>query len=79
MSPIESTDGLSGCSRETLDFLCSFSPDKAYLLSANSLAHSLKGGKERAMGAVMMSSLAAAANKDASSLAIRRSLSQEGA
>lgn len=67
------TDGLTGCARETLDFLCSYNPDKAYLLDADSLYSSLRIGREKAMGLVMTSALTAASNREATSLAISRS------
>jgi hypothetical protein len=66
------TEGLNGSARDTLDFLCSYNPDKAYTLPVDSLNSSLKFGKEKDMGSVMISTLAAAASKDPSPLAIKR-------
>ena len=65
-------DGLTGCARDTLDFLCSYNPDQAYLLNSDSLYSSLRIGKEKAMGLVMTSALTAASNREATSLAISR-------
>eukprot|EP00804_Cyclotella_cryptica_P014024 CCRYP_002501-RB/>CCRYP_002501-RB protein AED:0.04 eAED:0.04 QI:76/1/1/1/0.85/0.75/8/589/1746 len=69
-------DGLNGSARDTLDFLCSYNPDKAYTLPADSMNSSLKFGKEKAIGSVMISTLAAAADKDPSPLAIRRNTAE---
>jgi len=55
-------DGLDGCSRETLDLLCSYNPDAAYTLDSETLYASLKIGRENeGVGSVMVASLAAAA------------------
>jgi hypothetical protein len=55
-------DGLDGCSRETLDLLCSYNPDAAYTLDSETLHASLKIGRENeGIGSVMVASLAAAA------------------
>ena len=55
-------DGLDGCSRETLDLLCSYNPDAAYTLDSETLYASLKIGRENeGIGSVMVASLAAAA------------------
>ena len=55
-------DGLDGCSRETLDFLCSYSPDASYTLDMDTLHTSLKldGRGKHGIGGVMVGSLAAA-------------------
>lgn len=54
-------DGLDGCSRETLDLLCSYNPDAAYTLDSETLYASLKNGRENeGIGSVMVASLAAA-------------------
>ena len=54
-------DGLDGCSRETLDLLCSYNPDAAYTLDSETLYASLKIGREdEGVGSVMVASLAAA-------------------
>jgi hypothetical protein len=54
-------DGLDGCSRETLDLLCSYNPDAAYTLDSETLHASLKNGRENeGIGSVMIASLAAA-------------------
>ncbi|KAL7552470.1 hypothetical protein ACHAWF_015723 [Thalassiosira exigua] len=56
-------DGLDGCSRETLDFLCSYQPDAAYTLDVEELYNSLKvvGRGKGGIGDVLVASLAAAA------------------
>eukprot|EP00578_Thalassiosira_sp_NH16_P021029 CAMPEP_0181090480 /NCGR_PEP_ID=MMETSP1071-20121207/7881_1 /TAXON_ID=35127 /ORGANISM="Thalassiosira sp., Strain NH16" /LENGTH=814 /DNA_ID=CAMNT_0023172543 /DNA_START=279 /DNA_END=2724 /DNA_ORIENTATION=+ len=56
-------DGLGGCSRETLEFLCSYSPDAAYTLDMETIYSSLKNndqGKDVIGGVIMVQSLAAA-------------------
>lgn len=53
-------EGLDGCSRTTLDFLVSFSPDAALLLDCNLLFYGLQHGQwvHRSMSEVMVSTLA---------------------
>jgi hypothetical protein len=55
-------EGLDGCSRETLEFLVSYSPDAALLLDASALYEGLRRGRWRqlSIGSVMRSSLAVA-------------------
>ena len=57
-------EGLDGCSRVTLDALMNYDPDAAYSLSMDALHTSLKnvGRGNVGIGAVMVSSLAAASN-----------------
>ena len=72
-------DGLDGCSRETLDLLCSYNPDAAYTLDSETLHASLKIGRENeGIGSVMVASLAAAAkgsDMTSTSVKFRRKLS----
>ncbi|KAL7491615.1 hypothetical protein ACHAWT_000904 [Skeletonema menzelii] len=72
-------DGLDGCSRETLDLLCSYNPDAAYTLDSETLFASLKIGRENeGVGGVMVASLAAATKGSAvisNSIRYRRKVS----
>lgn len=56
-------DGLDGCSRESLDVLCSYQPDAAYTLDMETLYNSLKSssGQEKGIGDVMVACLSSAA------------------
>jgi hypothetical protein len=63
-------EGLDGCSRQTLDFLVSFSPDAALLLDPFALFEGLRRGRWRqlSIGSVMRSSLAVALNTSSQKL-----------
>jgi len=56
-------DGLDGCSRETLNFLCSYNPDFAYSVDSETIDSCLKIGRDKhdGIGGVMVASLAAGA------------------
>ena len=64
-------EGLDGCSRETLDFFVSYSPDAALLLDSSALFEGLRRGRWRqlSIGTVMRSALAVAMTSFADSSA----------
>jgi hypothetical protein len=70
--------GIDGCSRDTLDFLVSYSPDAALLLDTGDVYEGLKHGRWRhlSIGTVMRSALAVGLNtypasSDASAKSVR--------
>ena len=70
--------GIDGCSRDTLDFLVSYSPDAALLLDTGDVYEGLKDGRWRhlSIGTVMRSALAVGLNtypasSDASAKSVR--------